>query len=65
MATAFVPRPPADGRVKVLDSGGGGGHGGEHVLLWVSCAIRTAENPALEHALAQANRLGERPMMLP
>ena len=28
------------------------------VLLWVSCAVRVTENHALEHAAAEANRLG-------
>lgn len=31
--------------------------GGEFVLLWVQAAVRVAENPALEHAAALANRL--------
>ena len=64
-ATRTPPPPsPADGRAHILrgppqqDAAAQPRPSVECVLLWASCALRATENPALEHAIAEANRRG-------
>ena len=60
IADQLAGRSPADGRVRVAAAAGQPADAttAEYVLLWCSCALRVAENAALEHAIWEANRNG-------
>ena len=57
MATCLKVVTKADGRVHVMSVGLQPRPTDESfVLLWASCALRTRENAALEHAVHEANQ---------